>query len=319
MNIHEFQAKALLARHGVPVPPRPGRRFSRRGGRDRTHSRGHRGGQGTDPRRRTRQGDLSWLRTASRSCGSTTSAATGRCGGDPGPRRPPLARRMLGNTLVTKQTGPPGGRSTAILLEEGIAIEREFYLASCWTARTLAGVHCQSRRGRHRDRRGRRRRRPEAILKVPVDPRVGYSPLDRAQDRLRPWASGRKKAVARPASSSPRCTTRSSRTTASLAEINPLILTKDGRVLALDAKMNFDDQRALPPQGLPDCATVGEEDPLEVEASEHDLNYIKLDGNRSAAWSTARAWPWRPWTSSSCTAGRRPTSSTSVAARPPRW
>jgi succinyl-CoA synthetase beta subunit len=96
-------------------------------------------------------------------------------------------------------------------------------------------------------------------------------------------------------------------TDASILEINPLIVTKAGDLLALDAKMNFDDNALYRHADIRELRDTAEEDPLEVEASKFSLNYIRLDGT-SAAWSTAPASRWRRWTSSSCRVASRRTS-----------
>jgi succinyl-CoA synthetase beta subunit len=119
--------------------------------------------------------------------------------------------------------------------------------------------------------------RPEAILKVPVDPRVGYSPwIGRKIAYFLGMNKNEAKDAARLVAALYETFTS---TDASLMEINPLITTGDGRVVALDAKMNFDDNALYRQTDIAELRDLAEEDPLEVEASKHDLNYIKLDGN----------------------------------------
>jgi len=105
-------------------------------------------------------------------------------------------------------------------------------------------------------------------------------------------------------------------TDASLAEINPFILTKDGKVYALDAKITFDDNALYRHKELVELRDLNEEDPLEVEASRYGLNYIKLDGTVGCMVNGA-GLPWPPWTSLSSRAARRPTSWTWAAGRAP--
>ena len=99
-----------------------------------------------------------------------------------------------------------------------------------------------------------------------------------------------------------------------MVEINPLIVTRDGDLKCLDAKMGFDSNALYRQKDILSLRDETEEDPKELAASKFDLNYIALDG-RSAAWSTAPGWRWRRWTSSSSTARSPRTSSTSAAAR----
>ena len=103
---------------------------------------------------------------------------------------------------------------------------------------------------------------------------------------------------------------------ASLAEINPLVITEDGRVVALDAKITLDDNAMFRHKDLVDLRDLNEEDPLEVEASKFGLNYIKLDGN-VACMVNGAGWRWPPWTSSSSQVAVRRTSWMSAAAPTP--
>ncbi len=103
----------------------------------------------------------------------------------------------------------------------------------------------------------------------------------------------------------------------SLLEINPLVVTKDGNIICLDAKLNFDDNSLYRHKDIQELRDLDEEDPAEVEGQQYDSSPTSSWMARSAAWSMARAWPWRPWTSSSCSAASPPTSWMSAAA-PPR-
>jgi succinyl-CoA synthetase beta subunit len=187
-----------------------------------------------------------------------------------------VAERMFGNVLVTRQSGAEGREVRRILIEEGVEIAKEFYLALVLDRSTRSPVFIASAEG-GTEIEEVAASRPEAIVRVAVDPKVGYSP----------WI-GRKIAFglrldAPQVAEALKITANLYRvfveTDASLVEVNPLILTGDGRLLALDAKMSFDDNALFRHPALKELRDVDEEDPLEVEASKHGLNYIKLDGN----------------------------------------
>jgi succinyl-CoA synthetase beta subunit len=275
LNIHEFQAKALLRQHGVPVPEgdvadsaeRAAELARSLGGTVVVKAQIHAGGRG--------KGEFRDKSTGA----PVTHPAGGRLGGVvvvPAGEAEAIARRMLGHVLVTKQTGESGREVRQVMVAEGIDIAREFYLAVLLDRAIKAPVFIASREGGTEIEQVAAER-PEAIVKVPVDPRVGFSP----------WI-GRKIAFGlgvRPELVS--ATTKLvaslyrtfAATDASLAEINPLIETGDGRILALDAKMNFDDNALFRQSAVCALRDLAEEDSLEVEASKHGLNYIKLDGN----------------------------------------
>ena len=187
-----------------------------------------------------------------------------------------LARRMLGNVLVTKQTGADGREVRKVMIAEGIDIAKEFYLAILLDRAIKAPVFIASKEGGTEIEQVAAER-PEAIVKVPVDPRVGYSPWI---GRKIAFGLGMPPELIKPTAKLVACLYKTFMATdASLAEINPLIETADGRVLALDAKMNFDDNALYRRPKVMELRDIGEEDPLEVEAGKHGLNYIKLDGN----------------------------------------
>jgi succinyl-CoA synthetase beta subunit len=187
-----------------------------------------------------------------------------------------VAGMMLGNVLVTRQTGPGGRVVRQVLIEEGVQIAQEYYLAVLLDRALRAPVFIASAEGGMEIERVASER-PEALLKVPVDPRMGYSPwigrriayfLGLGRDQVAPAT---KLVAALHAAFVNR--------DASLVEINPLIRSADGRVVALDAKMNFDDNALYRQEEVRELRDPAEEDPLEVEASRFGLNYIKLDGN----------------------------------------
>jgi len=187
-----------------------------------------------------------------------------------------LADKILGMTLVTHQTGPEGKKVKRILIEQGIDIARELYIGIvldrsksqyCFMASTEGGVEIEKVAAET----------PEKILKEYIDPAIGMLPF-----QARKLAFGLKlsgdafkngvKFIMRlwKAFESSDC---------SLAEINPLVVTKAGEVLALDAKINFDDNGLYRHKEFLELRDLNEEEPLEIEASKYDLNYIKLDGN----------------------------------------
>ncbi|HKQ60434.1 MAG TPA: ADP-forming succinate--CoA ligase subunit beta [Candidatus Polarisedimenticolaceae bacterium] len=267
MNIHEFQAKALLAEHGVSVPrgsvaetaPAARRIAEGLGGRVVVKAQIHAGGRG--------KGKFQ---------GSGERALGGVAVVDGAAAAEETARRMLGQVLVTRQTGLDGRTVRRVLVEEGLPIAREYYLALLLDRALKALTFVASREG-GTEIEEVAASRPEAILRVPVDPRAGFSPwigrklafglglsAERVADFVRLAGALYAAYVARDAS---------------LVEINPLVETTDGRLLALDAKLNFDDNALARHPELRELRDLGEEAPLEVEASRHSLNYIKLDGN----------------------------------------
>ncbi len=183
---------------------------------------------------------------------------------------------MLGKTLVTHQTGPEGRVVRRVLIEEGLPIARELYLGMVidratgrpvLMASTEGGVEIEVVAAEH----------PEKILKEAVDPAVGFQSF---QARKLAFGLGLEGGQVSEAVKFLAGLTRAFEATdASLAEINPLVVTKDGRVLALDAKMNFDDNALFRHPDLRELRDLNEEDPLEVKASQYSLNYIRLDGN----------------------------------------
>jgi succinyl-CoA synthetase beta subunit len=162
------------------------------------------------------------------------------------------------------------------LIEEAMDIASEYYLAILLDRASKAPVFIASAEGGMEIEKVAAER-PEAILKVPVDPRVGYSPwIGRKIAYFLGMNGEEAKAAARLVAALYETFIA---TDASLAEVNPLMTTRDGRVVALDAKMNFDDNALYRHPDIAELRDLAEEDPLEVEASKYDLNYIKLDGN----------------------------------------
>jgi succinyl-CoA synthetase beta subunit len=186
-----------------------------------------------------------------------------------------IARRMIGMKLVTHQTGPEGRIVHRLLIEETLPIERELYLGivldrvqgkPIFMASAAGGVEIEEVAAKT----------PELILKETLQPGVGLAPY---QARKLAFGIGIPAASASAAAAAMSALAKAYLAMdASLAEINPFILTKDGKVYALDAKINFDDNALYRHKELIDLRDLNEEDPLEVEASRFGLNYIKLDG-----------------------------------------
>ncbi|WP_456408859.1 ADP-forming succinate--CoA ligase subunit beta [Caldithrix abyssi] len=187
-----------------------------------------------------------------------------------------IAGQMIGMTLITHQTGPEGRIVKKVLVEQGVDIDRELYLGVVldrsksrlvMMASTEGGVEIEKVAAET----------PEKILKEWIDPAIGLQPFQARKLAFGLGLSGKQVNNAvkfmmalYKAFISKDC---------SLAEINPLVVTKQGDVLALDAKINFDDSALYRHPELLELRDLDEEEPLEVEASEFNLNYIKLDGN----------------------------------------
>ena len=258
LKIHEYQAKSILARFGVPVP-----------------------------RGEVTSNALDAAAIAQRLGGSVVvvkaqihAGGRGKGGGVKLAKSPAeaerLAKQMIGMTLVTHQTGPEGRTVGRVLIEEGLQIERELYLSMLIDraagrpviiASAAGGMDIEEVAATH----------PEKILRESVDPATGVIPF---QARKLAFAMGLESG---PAGKMVKVLDAIYKafieTDASMIEINPLILTKSGDLLALDAKVTLDDNALYRHPDLREFRDLSEEDPLEVEASKFSLNYIRLDGN----------------------------------------
>ena len=257
MNIHEYQAKELLKRYGVPVPlgkvvstPQEARGAAvELGGRCVVKAQIHAGGRG-------KAGGVKLAR-------------------DPADAEKKAAE-ILGKNLVTHQTGPAGRQVRKVLIEQGLNIDRELYLGMVLDrAQSRIAVICSAEGGVEIEEVAAKN--PEKILKELIDPAVGLLPF---QCRKLAFALGM------PAESVGKLTAMMQalyrafdECDCSLAEINPLVLTKEGQVIALDAKMNFDSNAFFRQKEILALRDLHEEDPREIEASKYDLSYISLDGN----------------------------------------
>ena len=186
------------------------------------------------------------------------------------------AENMLGMNLVTHQTGPEGRTVRRLLIEQGIDIARELYVGIVLDREQAADVFMVSTEGGVEIEKVAAET-PEKIFKQTVDPAVSLRPFQILSMALALGLEGDQiKAAGRFFSA---LYNLYKETDASLAEINPLVVTGDGKVIALDAKVNFDDNALYRHKDLVELRDFDEEDPAEIEASKYDLNYIKLDGD----------------------------------------
>ncbi|MGH9345921.1 MAG: ADP-forming succinate--CoA ligase subunit beta [Vicinamibacterales bacterium] len=258
MNIHEYQAKAVLSRFGVPVP-RGEVAFSA-------------AEAGSIARRLATPIVVvkAQIHAGGRGKGGGVKIATSP------EEAEMLAERMLEMTLVTHQTGPEGKRVSRVLIEEGLQIARELYLGILIDRASQAPVVIASAAG-GMDIEEVAERTPEKIVREPIDRGTGLIPFEA---RRIAFAIGLDGPLAN------RMVTLLDSiyrafigTDASLVEINPLIVTTGGDLVALDAKVTVDDNALYRHPDLKDLRDLTEEDPLEVEASKFSLNYIRLDGD----------------------------------------
>jgi len=258
MKIHEYQAKAILARYGVTIP-RSEVAFSKEEAREGAHrlksnvvvvkAQIHAGGRG-------KAGGVKLAH-------SPDEAAE-------------IASHMLGMNLVTIQTGPSGRIVKRLLIEEGLDIKRELYL-SLLVDRVSGKVIFMASTSGGMEIEEVAKHNPEAIITEMVHPAVGLQPY---QARKIAFGLGLPGDVPSPAVPFLQALYRAFvDTDASMLEINPCVVTGDGKLVALDAKMTFDDNALFRHKELRELRDLDEEDPLEVEASKYGLNYIKLDGS----------------------------------------
>ncbi|HKP71639.1 MAG TPA: ADP-forming succinate--CoA ligase subunit beta [Pyrinomonadaceae bacterium] len=187
-----------------------------------------------------------------------------------------IAEKMLGMQLVTHQTGPEGREVRVLLVEEGLPIDKEFYLGIVLDRTSGRPVFMASSAG-GMDIEEVAAHTPEKILKETIDPAIGFRPY---QARTLAFGLGLPAELINQAAKFMQSLyTAYEQLDASLMEINPFLLTKDNRLIALDAKVNFDDNAMFRHKDFAALRDLNEEETLEIEASKFDLNYIKLDGN----------------------------------------
>ncbi len=187
-----------------------------------------------------------------------------------------IASQMIGTTLVTHQTGPEGKEVRRLLVEEGMNIEKEFYVGITLDRSTSRNVLMVSTEGGMEIEKVAEET-PERLLKIQIDPLFGIQGFQARQAAFFLQLEGEQ--FRNTVSFITALYNAYTSIDASLAEINPLVVTKEGRVLALDAKINFDDNALFRHKDFLELRDIHEEDPLEVEASKSNLNYVKLDGN----------------------------------------
>lgn len=187
-----------------------------------------------------------------------------------------VASQILGMTLITHQTGPEGRLVKRLLVEQGVNIDKELYVGITLDRTTFRNVFMASTEGGMEIEKVAEES-PEKIIKVFIDPLIGLQAHEARELAFKLGLTGlqHKNAV----SFFLALYKAYAAIDASLAEINPLVVTKEGEVIALDAKMNFDDNALYRIKDILEYRDLDEEDPLEIEASKFNLNYIKLDGN----------------------------------------
>ncbi len=186
------------------------------------------------------------------------------------------AKNIIGMTLVTHQTGPEGKKVLKVLVEQGCAIEKEYYVAAL-VDRVFGKVTLIASSEGGMDIEEVADKSPEKITRVVVDPAVGLMPF---QARELAFAIGMKDKVASKAANQFVALYKAFEASdCSMAEINPLVVTKDGDIITLDAKMNFDSNALFRHSDVVELRDLSEEEPSEIEASKYDLAFIKLDGN----------------------------------------
>src|SRR5437588_2419861 len=261
MKIHEYQAKGILAKYGVAIPrgemveskeeaANVAKRLLSNGAKGVVvKAQIHAGGRG-------KGGGVKIAKTVEEAA--------------------ELSGKILGMQLVTHQTGPEGQKVQRLLVEETLPIERELYLGIVLDRASSRLVFMASAAG-GMEIEEVAAKDPKAILKETIDPAVGFQAF---QARKLAFGLGLKPEQVNPAVQLMTALYRATaETDASLCEINPFITTTDARVFALDAKINFDDNALFRHKDIKELRDIGEEDPLEVEASKYSLNYIRLDGN----------------------------------------
>jgi succinyl-CoA synthetase beta subunit len=257
MKIHEYQGKQILARYGVRVPrgevahtKEEARAIAEKlGGLVVVKAQIHAGGRG-------KGGGVKLAKTPAEA--------------------EQIAGKMLGMTLVTAQTGPEGRTVKKVLIEEGLDIRKELYLGIVVDRQTGKAVFMASASG-GMEIEEVAEHTPELILKEYITPGFGLLPF---QARKLAFGIGVPSELVNDAAQFMMALYKAFEDTdASLAEINPFLVTGDNKVYALDAKMNFDDNALYRHKDIKELRDLNEEDPLEIEASKFGLNYIKLDGN----------------------------------------
>ena len=258
MKIHEYQGKELLRKFGVTVP----RGLVAHSPEEAYHAAKELGGEVVVVKAQIHAGG--------RGKGGGVKLARSA------DEAQEIAGRMLGMNLVTHQTGPEGRKVRVLLVEEGLPIDREFYLGIVLDRASGRPVFMASAAG-GMDIEDVAAKTPDKIFKETIDPSVGFRSF---QARKLAFSIGiPAELIGQAVKFMQALYSAYEQSDASLMEINPFLLTKDNRLIALDAKVNFDDNAMFRHKEFLDLRDLNEEEPLEIEASKFDLNYIKLDGN----------------------------------------
>ena len=261
MNVHEFQAKKLFGEFGVPVP---------------------RGREITSP-----EAGAAWAQELNTPVfvvkAQIHAGGRGKAGGVKITKDqasvPGLVKELIGKTLVTHQTGPKGREVRRLLIEEGAAIAKELYVSllvdrdSGWPvfiASTEGGMEIEEVAAH----------KPEKIIREAIDPAVGFQSYNGRNVAFALGLPAMEPAVVNPFIQMLGNLYRLFfEKNAAMVEINPLVITGDKKLIALDGKVSFDDNALFRHADVQQMRDLNEEDPLEIEAGENNLNYIKLDGN----------------------------------------
>jgi succinyl-CoA synthetase beta subunit len=261
MNVHEFQAKSLFAQFGVPVP---------------------RGKEVKTPLQAEK-----WARELNSPVyvvkAQIHAGGRGKAGGVKITKNqadvPGLARELMGKTLVTHQTGPKGRKVRRLLIEEGAGIAKELYLSllvdrdTGWPiviASTEGGMEIEEVAAHT----------PEKIIKEPIDPAVGFQGYNGRNVAFALGLNAIEPAVINPfVQMLGNLYKLFMDKNAAMVEINPLVITTDKKLIALDGKVSFDDNSLFKHADIQAMRDLNEEEPLEIEATANNLNYVKLDGN----------------------------------------
>ena len=261
MNVHEFQAKQLFGQFGVPVP---------------------RGREITSP-----EAGAAWAGELNTPVfvvkAQIHAGGRGKAGGVKITKDkaavPGLVKELIGKTLITHQTGPKGREVRRLLIEEGASIAKELYVSllidrdSGWPvfiASTEGGMEIEEVAAHT----------PEKIIREAIDPAVGFQPYNGRNIAFALGLPAMEQAVVNPFIQMLGNLYRLfMEKNAAMVEINPLVITGDKKLIALDGKVSFDDNALFRHADVQQMRDLNEEDPLEIEAGENNLNYIKLDGN----------------------------------------
>jgi succinyl-CoA synthetase beta subunit len=261
MNVHEFQAKQLFGQFGVPVP---------------------RGKEITSP-----EAGAAWAAELNTPVfvvkAQIHAGGRGKAGGVKITKDkaavPGLVKELIGKTLITHQTGPKGREVRRLLIEEGAAIAKELYVSllvdrdSGWPvfiASTEGGMEIEEVAAH----------KPEKIIREAIDPAVGFQSYNGRNVAFALGLPAMEPAVVNPFIQMLGNLYRLfMEKNAAMVEINPLVITSDKKLIALDGKVSFDDNALFRHADVQQMRDLNEEDPLEIEAGESNLNYIKLDGN----------------------------------------